>query len=70
MQRRKAPGGKDEPLVGELLSLCDRIRDTSLPALGVRVQDKKATKAVGGGEESERALQRWFFDRSLLSEKD
>ena len=70
VQRRKAPGGKDEPLVGELLSLCDRIRDTSLPALGVRVQDKKATKAVGGGEESERALQRWFFDSSLLSEKD
>ena len=72
VQRRKAPGGKEEALVGHLLALCDRIRDSSLPGLGVRAHDGKiaATSAsappgAGGG-----AHRRWYFDPSLVERGD
>jgi len=69
VQRRKAPGGKEEALVGQLLSLCDRIRDSSLPALGVRAHDGKIAACdppgAGGG-----AHRRWFFDSSLVENGD
>ena len=41
VERVKAPGGKHEPLVGDLLALSDKIRDSALPSLGVVVQDAK-----------------------------
>ena len=65
LQRRKAPGGKDEPLVSELLALCDRLRDSSLPALGVRAHDGKAASTAAAG-----AARRWHFDASLVAHND
>jgi len=62
--RRKLPGGKDEALVGELLKLCDSIRDELLPQLGVQVHDAKA-----GGKGQENTPRRWSYDASLRKEK-
>jgi hypothetical protein len=65
--RRKAPGGKEEALVGQLLALCDKIRDVALPKLGVQVQDGKVSK--GGDKERQVQAWRWHFDASLRPDK-
>eukprot|EP00802_Teleaulax_amphioxeia_P004059 Tamp_04063.p1 GENE.Tamp_04063~~Tamp_04063.p1 ORF type:complete len:220 (-),score=25.88 Tamp_04063:2278-2937(-) len=63
VERVKAPGGKHEPLVGDLLALSDKIRDSALPSLGVVVQDAKAAGGAGAGRQSPL---RWRFEPSLL----